>query len=116
MTNHNRTGYRIMICARGDCASSLTSRALEQKLQALIAAHGLDDPAHPQHTVCRLTNCLGVCANGPVMIVHPDGIKYHQVDEVALEKIFQEHILQGQPVEGLIVYRTDLNRRFTFNL
>lgn len=116
MTPINRTGYRIMICARGDCASPLTSRALEQKLQSLIVAHGLDDPAHPQHTVCRLTNCLGVCANGPVMIIHPDGIKYHQVDEAALEQIFQEHILGGQPVEALILYRPNPNRRFTFNL
>ncbi|GAB4426503.1 MAG: hypothetical protein Kow0031_06300 [Anaerolineae bacterium] len=116
MTNANRSGYRVMVCGRGDCASPLTSRAIEQKLQALIAAHGLDDPDHPQHTRCTLTNCLGVCNSGPVLIVHPDGIKYHRVDDAALERIFQEHILQGRPVEELIVHRPDINRRFTFNL
>ncbi len=105
-----------MVCGRGDCVSPLTSRAIEQKLQALIAAHGLDDPAHPRHTRCALTNCLGVCSSGPVIIVHPEGIKYHQVDDVALERIFREHILGGQPVEELIVYRPSKNRRFTLNL
>ncbi len=43
--------------------------------------------------------------NGPIMIVHPEIIKYQHVDAAALERIFQQHLLQGQPVEELIVHQ-----------
>lgn len=39
------------------------------------------------------------------MVVYPDGIWYHHVDENALERIYQEHILDNQPVEALIFHR-----------
>ena len=68
-----------------------------------------EDSSHPQHVSCTLTNCLGVCADGPIMIVHPEAIKYQHVNEAALERIFQQHLLRGQPVEELIV-RQQLSR------
>jgi (2Fe-2S) ferredoxin len=37
------------------------------------------------------------------MIVHPGAIKYQRVDQAALEQIFKQHILKGQPVEALMV-------------
>jgi hypothetical protein len=37
------------------------------------------------------------------MIVHPEAIKYGRVTEGALERIFQQHLLQGRPVDELIV-------------
>lgn len=96
-----RHGHRILICTRGNCAEPSAGRRLEEACRRLIARHGLDNPDHPQHTTCTLTNCLAVCQNGPVMIVHPAGVKYQRVDRVALERIFTEHILGGQPVEAL---------------
>ena len=99
----SRPRYRILICVRGNCAEPERGRWLEKRLIQLIAQHGLDETSHPGHTTCTVTNCLAVCHSGPVMIVHPDGIKYQLVDEAALNKIFQQHILGGQPVEELIV-------------
>jgi cob(I)alamin adenosyltransferase len=46
-----------------------------------------------------------VCSDGPIMVVYPEGIWYHHVDEAALERIYEEHILGGQPVEALIFHR-----------
>jgi (2Fe-2S) ferredoxin len=79
---------------------------LERRLNELIQQHGLDDSDHPQHTRCTITNCLGVCINGPIMVIHPEIIKYQHVDAAALERIFQQHLLQGQPVEELIVHQS----------
>jgi (2Fe-2S) ferredoxin len=90
-----------MICVRGQCAESEFGRRLEKQLIKLIEQHGLADPDHPRHTTCQVTNCLGVCANGPIMIVHPGAIKYQQVNQAALERIFHSHILNGQPVQEL---------------
>ena len=99
----SRRGRRVMICVRGQCAESNKGKRLEQQLLSLIEQHGLDDPDHPQHTTCRVTNCLAVCSDGPIMIVHPEGIKYQRVDEPALNLIFQQHLLNNQPVEALRV-------------
>lgn len=92
-----------MICVRGQCAESDKGRKLERQLLHLIEQHRLDDPEHPQHTTCQITNCLAVCDNGPIMIVHPEGIKYQHVDEQALNLIFQQHLLNNKPVEALRV-------------
>jgi (2Fe-2S) ferredoxin len=98
-----RPSRRVLICVRGQCAESNRGFKLEQHLLELIRQHGLDAPGHPQHTTCTVTNCLGVCTNGPIIIVHPEAIKYQQVDRTALERIFHCHLLHNQPVEELRV-------------
>jgi (2Fe-2S) ferredoxin len=98
-----RRGRRVLICVRGQCAESNRGKRLEKRLVELIQQHGLDDPSHPQHVSCTITNCLGICEDGPIMIVHPEAIKYGRVTEGALERIFQQHLLQGRPVDELIV-------------
>ena len=54
-----------MICVRGQCAPPELGKALEKRLLALIAEHGMDNPDHSHYTTCTLTNCLAVCENGP---------------------------------------------------
>ena len=83
---------------RGNCAHPYQGKALEKQLNDLIEQQGLDDPDHPHHTTCTITNCLGVCEDGPIMMVHPDGVRYHRLDETALNRIFNEHFLQDRPV------------------
>ena len=45
--------------------------------------------------------CLDRCADGPVMVVYPDGIWYTLVDKEDVEEIIQSHLLNGAPVERL---------------
>lgn len=45
--------------------------------------------------------CLGRCAEGPVMVVYPDGVWYRYVDEADAEEILCEHLQQGRVVERL---------------
>lgn len=107
-----RRGKRVLICVRGQCAEPEQGKRLERHLTQLIEQYGLDNGDHPKHTTCTITNCLAVCEHGPVLIVHPDGIKYQHVTLPALEQIFHSHILNNKPVNNLVAAGSTTRRLF----
>jgi len=51
--------------------------------------------------------CLGVCQQGPIMAVHPEGIWYYDLNEDKLDRIVEEHFKQGKPVMEFTFYGSD---------
>lgn len=97
-------GYHLLICEHGDCADPAAAMRLQQHFRELAQLHGLNKLRNPQRVKCTLSECLGVCGGGPILVVYPDGVWYHHVDEPLLERIVEEHILDGQPVEEHIFH------------
>ncbi|TCO15151.1 (2Fe-2S) ferredoxin [Camelimonas lactis] len=59
----------------------------------------------PQRAMCVRASCLYPCNQGPLLIVQPDGVWYGRLDETVIERIVQEHLLEGKPVAEAIVHR-----------
>ena len=88
----------VLICGGTGCTSSGSNKIIDA-FNANIAANGLEEEIKVVQT-----GCFGLCALGPVVIVHPDGTFYSRVEESDVAEIVSEHLLKGRIVDRL-VYR-----------
>jgi NADH:ubiquinone oxidoreductase subunit F (NADH-binding)/(2Fe-2S) ferredoxin len=85
-----------LICTGTGCVAG-GSFNLRKTLEAEIAKRNL-----AAEVQVITTGCQGFCAEGPIMIVQPDGVFYCRVGEREVPQIVEEHLLKGRPVKKLL--------------
>ena len=86
----------VLICGGTGCTSSGSNKIINAFNES-IAAHDLKDEIKVVQT-----GCFGLCALGPVVIVHPDGTFYSRVEADDVDEIVREHLLKGRVVDRLV--------------
>ena len=90
----------VLICGGTGCTSS-GSLKIYEKLQEEINKNGLS-----KEVQVVKTGCFGLCANGPIMIVYPEGTFYSMVNVEDIPEIVSEHLLKGRIVTRLVYQET----------
>ncbi len=85
-----------MVCSGSGCASN-AGFDVRGALENEIRRFDLED-----EVLVASIGCMGVCAQGPIMIVQPDGIFYQLFTKEDIPHLVEEHLLKGRPVKRLM--------------
>ena len=95
--------HHVLICTGDFCSPDRSGRQLYSLLAELLQRE--DMLFGPERVKRGETPCLGVCSNGPIVVVYPEGIWYSEVTPALLERIVVEHLKHGKPIEEAVFHR-----------
>ncbi|MFG1955269.1 ferredoxin [Micromonospora sp. NPDC048830] len=96
MTRHVLLVARHVRVCRGPRCTAYGANEVAEALTHRLARHGLGD----DDVLVTATGCVFPCNLGPLVVVHPDDTWYTHVDAELAIRIADEHLRQGQPVNG----------------
>ncbi len=102
-----RLKHHVLLCAGAACCDAKVGARAWGTLKRTTAALELRGDCKVFATKCE---CLKMCDRGPIAVVYPEGIWYERVDAKTMERIIDEHVVGGEPVEEHVFARDSLGR------
>lgn len=87
----------VLVCGGTGCTSS-NSQKIKEEFAAQLNKNKLD-----KEVKIVTTGCFGLCAEGPIVVVYPEGAMYTMVREEDVQEIVEEHLVKGRIVKRLLV-------------
>lgn len=85
--------YHAVMCAGKSCGENIP---LFKYMKAAVLKAGLNQGRAAVRV--NRAGCLGVCEQGPIMVVYPGGVWYSELNESRIDKIITSHFKGGEPV------------------
>ncbi len=100
----------ILVCAgmRGEDAGACCARTEGAATLKYLGKRLQELKKQGRHFYYTEAQCLMFCRGGPLMIVYPEGTWYAGVTPEICERILQEHVLEGNPVEEFAFHHNPL--------
>ena len=98
-----RFAHHVFVCEnRRDpadpkgCCAAKGSEVIRTALKAEVARRGLKGQVR-----VNAAGCLDACADGPTIVVYPEGVWYARVRLEDVPELVESHLVNGVPVERL---------------
>lgn len=98
--------YVITLCDGPSCMQR-KSKELKAVIEKELARLSLTGKAR-----INISGCLGMCRQGPVMVINPNYTIYGNVTEKDIPEIIEGHLVKKQPLKRLAIEEDHLYNRF----
>lgn len=86
----------VLVCGGTNCTF-----ANSEKIIAALDKNLVENKLENEVKIVQ-TGCFGLCEEGPIIVIYPEGTMYFKVDVKDVQEIVQEHLLKGRLISRLL--------------